>query len=352
MPLNTPFIGPETKAGGPLTPNLMDIKIRKNLESLADQVDTLRTSVVAGGLTQAQVDARIAIWAREGDTGRLPTTKLPIGVPLSAETGATIKTKLEGLSGAARLDASAIQNLPSGGDGMVGPQGPAGPAGPKGDKGDPGNDGADGAVGPQGPKGDPGAAGQDGAVGPQGPKGDTGDTGPAGPKGDTGDAGADGAVGPAGPKGDKGEPGDDAGGNANSIIALETPPTDLSPFVNRAVIRTNTPPAWYEVDHEDTDQLDTIKYANAIQSNNRFGVNLVTGGSGFLAQATGQIQNFEGVNLTLANSPIGAFYVENTNPSNPPQTNNGILVAYIKSADSPRSILNVSSSLLFAGTPL
>ena len=269
MPLNTPFIGPETKAGGPLTPNLMDIKIRKNLESLANQVDTLKTTVDSGG----------------GGVG------------------------MEGPAG------------PAGPAGPKGDTGLTGPAGPKGDKGDTGNDGADGAVGPQGPKGDPG---DDGAVGPAGPAG---------------------ATGPAGPKGDKGEPGSGGGGgdggNANSIIALQTPPTDLSSFVNRSVIRTNTPPAWYEIDHEDTDQLDTIKYTNPIQSSNRFGVNLVTGGSGFLSQATGQIQNFEGVDLTLANSPIGAFYIENTNPSNPPQTNNGILVAYIKSADLPSDPANI-----------
>ena len=59
-------------------------------------------------------------------------------------SGFEIKSKLEGLQGNARLDASAVKNLPSGGSGATGPAGPAGPAGPTGPAG------ADGAKGDAG----------------------------------------------------------------------------------------------------------------------------------------------------------------------------------------------------------
>ena len=103
-----------------------------------------------GGLNTAAVDARIATWARTSNTDDVPTSKLPDATPTNkgifeiadqndadtgtstltamtpaltkrridaATTGAAIKGKLEGLSGASRLDASSIKNLPSAGSG-------------------------------------------------------------------------------------------------------------------------------------------------------------------------------------------------------------------------------------------
>ena len=63
-----------------------------------------------------------ADWAEDGNTDLIPTAKLPIipdanipaGIARDSElTGATIVTKLQGLSGQARLDASAVKNLPT-----------------------------------------------------------------------------------------------------------------------------------------------------------------------------------------------------------------------------------------------
>jgi hypothetical protein len=84
--------------------------------------------------------------------------------------------------------------LPSGPQGLTGPQGPqgakgdTGAIGPQGDKGEKGDAGASGA---QGEKGDPGVPGP---PGPQGAKGDPGDPGPAGQKGEKGDPGAPGVA--------------------------------------------------------------------------------------------------------------------------------------------------------------
>ena len=163
MALKTPFIGNEAQAGAPITPDLMNVKVKGNLEDLDIRLDTLKSRVdnlvpsspqpgAGGGLTQAQVDARILIWARSGNTQTIPEGKLPISSPVqrgiietadendadtgtstlnamtpflttrvvnAATTGAAIKTKLEGLSGAARLAASAIKDLPSGGGGRA-----------------------------------------------------------------------------------------------------------------------------------------------------------------------------------------------------------------------------------------
>ena len=96
---------------------------------------------------------------------------------------------------------------------------------------------------------------------------------------------------------------------APPLEVLPAKPTDLTQYVNTQVLRT--PDAWWEVDHESTDDLSTIFTAAAVQSLGNFGVNIVSGGNGFLAQATGAILNFERLaSLTIATSPVGAIYLE------------------------------------------
>lgn len=66
--------------------------------------------------TKAQADARFAPLSHLHTASDITNFNSAVDARIpSAETGASIKTKLEGLTGTNRLDASAIQNLPSGG---------------------------------------------------------------------------------------------------------------------------------------------------------------------------------------------------------------------------------------------
>ena len=152
-----------------------------------------------------------------------------------SDTGPQIVTKLEGLSGNARLNATAIRNLPAGTftgltDTPANFTGQAGKIlevnsgenslvyadkpsdGAQGERGPMGLRGLQGIQGIQGVKGDTGSQGQRGLQGPKGDKGDTGDTGPAstipGPKGDTGERGPMGLPGRDGSDGSPGQRGE------------------------------------------------------------------------------------------------------------------------------------------------
>ena len=85
MALKTPFIGTETASGAPLTPDLMDVKIRQNMEDLdvrlvaaVARIDNLVPAQGGGGgLTTDEINALLQPWARASNTDRIPAAKLP-----------------------------------------------------------------------------------------------------------------------------------------------------------------------------------------------------------------------------------------------------------------------------------
>ncbi len=77
-------------------------------------VDGIRFWTLADGslrIGSTTTDKAVVVW-KVDDIGAIRTTIQQAG---AGETGSSIKSKLEGLSGNSRLDASAIKNLPSGG---------------------------------------------------------------------------------------------------------------------------------------------------------------------------------------------------------------------------------------------
>ena len=379
MALKTPFIGTETTSGAPITPDLLDVKIRQNLEDLAAQIDaislrlsTIGTQTIApvqiDSITQAELEAQIvsdvASWALVSNTDEVPEDKLPDADPdtkgiievadqsdadagsntlnamtpalvkrridAAAETGATIKTKLEALQGSARLDASAIQNLPSGGAGTPGPAGPAGPAGPQG---------------------------------PAGPKGDDGDAGPAGPAGPAGSPDTAAQIvtklqtlaGTARLSADAIKNLPQGSKWAEGVVAFDTVPSDVSDFPLNTVVRVNQPGGWYEVDHDGTQHQHTLRFTPATASGVR-GASVVSGGSGFESAARGTLNTQEGTALTQATSPVGLIAVEPWQ-SNPITATMGQLKIYIKASLNPPSELfykaynGVPSSSTFIAPP-
>ena len=70
-------------------------------------------------------DSEVEDWAKTGTATQIKLDRIPDEIARdseipSAETGATIKTKLESLTGDDRLDASAVKNIPTGGGGGSG----------------------------------------------------------------------------------------------------------------------------------------------------------------------------------------------------------------------------------------
>lgn len=120
--------------------------------------------------------------------------------------------------GVAKLDFSAVANVPEGIKGATGATGPQGPKGDTGAQGAAGARGEKGDTGAQGPKGDTGSVVFEELTPEQKAslKGATGDTGPQGPKGDTGEPGPKGDTGETGPKGDTGS---DANVTSENVIA-------------------------------------------------------------------------------------------------------------------------------------
>ena len=85
MALKTPFIGTETAAGAPITTDLMDVKVRQNMEDLDERLVAMVTRIDnlvipsggGGGITEAEVNALLQPWARADNTATIPAAKLP-----------------------------------------------------------------------------------------------------------------------------------------------------------------------------------------------------------------------------------------------------------------------------------
>ena len=368
MPLKTPFLGTETTSGAPITSDLMDVKIRQNLEDLAEQIDTLSAQIIAiplpppessGGVTQsevsAQIDADVFEWAQVGNTDLVPEEKLPESDPdtkgivaladrndadagtstlramtpaltkrvvdASAETGATIKTKLEGLSGTARLDATAVKNLPA----------------------------ADTAAqiktkleSLQGSARLEASAIQNLPMG-GGASPDTAAQIKTKLETLTGEGRLDATAIKNLPPGTN---------YARGILAFQTEPDDVSAFPLGTVVRVDSPGGWYEVEHDGTQHQHTIRFVPATANGVR-GASVITGGSGFESAARGQLQTQEadamtgGDRLTQATSPIGLIAIEPWQ-SNPISGTSGQLKIYIKSSLNPPPELNFQA---YSGVP-
>ena len=116
---------------------------------------------------------------------------------------------------------------------------------------------------------------------------------------------------------------------AGSILAFSSRPSNLSPYPLNTVIRNISPPAWWILSHDGTSQTGTVQYSGGLQVSGEYGVSLLSGGSGFNANAVGQIRDFEGDSLTPSTSPIGSIAIEAVGQA-PISTTVGDLKIYIK----------------------
>lgn len=117
---------------------------------------------------------------------------------------------------------------------------------------------------------------------------------------------------------------------AGSILAFPSRPSNLKSYPLNTVFRTVSPPSWWIVDHDLTDDLSTLRYQGAVLASGNYGVGIVSGGSGFTANGIGSIRNVENVALTTDNSPVGLIVIEPKDGQNVPSTTEGKLKIYIK----------------------
>lgn len=272
---------------------------------------------------------------------------------------------------------------PEGPAGIQGEQGPAGEPGPRGPKGDPGDPGPEGPQGRgftirgnrdsiedlpetgqlgdgylisgdlyawddvngewvnvgnvQGPQGIQGLKGDKGDQGIQGPKGDPGDEGPQGPagiqgpKGETGDQGPEGEIGPEGPQGPVGDTG-------------------------LATVNTVAPGVWMidQVPNPDSPVLEDLQVSVFNKADKQELSNLQTQVEGYLSDVDSAISSantrIDTTETTissdilprLSDSPVGATFVLNNQPTIPDRTE-VIPTGWAKVGDSPSPVTATDS---------
>ena len=305
--------GPQGPAGSGGSDTAAQIKTKLETLTGNNRLDYSALRNAPAETSNSDIDNRIASWARAGNNDDVPTDKLPDATPDgkgiieiadnlqssvgtnnlvamtpfhvkgridAATTGAAIKTKLEGLSGAARLSSTAIKDLPA-----------AETAAQIVTKLETltGTDRLEASAIQNLPKGSDFAEG---------------------------------------------------------VIAFDTVPTDVSKYPLNTVVRVNTPGGWYEVAHDTTQFVNTIRFATAT-SGGVTGASVVSTGSGFESAARGTIETQEGTDQTQASSPIGLIAVEPWQ-SNPVSATQGQLKIYIKSSLGAPDVLYYKS---YSGVP-